>query len=65
MRREQLGITVERDLLRRLLNTARSFDLARGGLYDAPSGVVNIWCSPGDKPACWDRPIRSEGISAA
>jgi hypothetical protein len=57
MRRESLNITADRDLLRWLLAAGRAFDLDRGGLYDARSGVVNVWASPDDKPACWDRPI--------
>jgi hypothetical protein len=62
MRRELLNITADRDLLRQLLATGRAWDLERGGLYDARSGVVNIWCSPDDKPACWDRPISRGGL---
>jgi hypothetical protein len=31
-------------------------------LDDARSGVINIWCSPHDKPACWDRPISKGGL---
>src|SRR5947209_8574157 len=63
MRREKLNLTMDRDFLQRLLATGRAFDLERGGLYDARSGVVNIWCSPDDKPACWDAPIKRGGLS--
>jgi hypothetical protein len=63
MRRELLNITADRDLLRQLLATGRAWDLERGGLYDARSGVVNIWCSPDDKPACWDVKITPGGLS--
>jgi hypothetical protein len=63
MRRELLNITADRDLLRQLLAAGRAWDLERGGLYDARSGVVNIWCSPDDKPACWDVKITPGGLS--
>ena len=63
MRREILNLTVEREFLQRLLATGRAFDLERGGLYDARSGVVNLWCSPDDKPACWNRSISRGGLS--
>jgi hypothetical protein len=63
MRRESLSLTVEREFLQRLLATGRAFDLERGGLYDARSGVVNVWCSPDDKPTCWNRPISRGGLS--
>jgi hypothetical protein len=57
MRRETLNLAVDREFVQRLLTTGRAFDLERGGLYDARSGVINIWCSPDDKPACWNSPI--------
>jgi hypothetical protein len=62
MRKEMLDLVVEREFLQRLLATGRAFDLERNGLYDARSGVVNVWASPDDKPACWDRPIRRGGL---
>src|SRR5262245_32310263 len=62
MRREVLNVRADRDLLRQLLAAGRGWDLNSGGLYDARSGVVNIWCSPDDKPACWDRPISRGGL---
>src|SRR5262245_53382297 len=62
MRREVLNVRADRDLLGQLLAAGRAWDLERGGLYDARSGVVNIWCSPDDKPACWDRPISRGGL---
>lgn len=63
MRREALNVRADRNLLRQLLAAGHAWDLERGGLYDARSGVVNVWCSPTDKPACWDRPIRRGGLS--
>jgi hypothetical protein len=63
MRRKSLSITANRDFLRRLLATGRAFDLEQGGLYDARSGVVNVWASPDDKPACWDVRITPGGLS--
>jgi hypothetical protein len=62
MRREVLHVRAGRNLLRQLLATGQAWDLERGGLYDARSGVINIWCSPHDKPACWDRPISKDGL---
>ena len=49
MRREALHLAVDREFVQRLLATGRAFDLERGGLYDAPSGVVNVWA----KRRCW------------
>ncbi len=63
MRREILNVRADRNLLRQLLAAGRAWDLERGGLFDVRSGVVNIWCSPADKPACWDRPISRGGLS--
>lgn len=33
------------------------FDINKDGLYDARSGAVNFWCSPEDKPTCWNAEI--------
>ncbi len=63
MRRENLNVRADRSLLRQFLATGRAWDLERGGLYDARSGVVNIWCGPHDKPACWNQPISQGGLS--
>src|SRR5579884_3476858 len=62
MRREMLDVRADRNLFRQLLATGQAWDLERGGLYDARSGAINIWCSPHDKPACWDRPISKGGL---
>jgi hypothetical protein len=62
MRREILNVRADRNLLRQLLASGRAWDLEQGGLYDARSGVVNIWCSPTDKPACWNTPISRGGL---
>jgi hypothetical protein len=62
MRRATLGVTVDREFLRRLLATGRAFDLERGGIYDSRSGVVNVWASPDEKPACWNRTISQGGL---
>jgi hypothetical protein len=63
MRRESLNLAVDREFVQRLLATGRAFDLEKGGLYDARSGVVNVWASPDDKPTCWSQPIRRGGLS--
>ncbi|MBY0514008.1 MAG: hypothetical protein K2P78_08875 [Gemmataceae bacterium] len=57
MRKEPLNIETDRPTLRKLLDTARAFDLERDGLYDARFGLINVWCSPDDKPACWTAEI--------
>jgi hypothetical protein len=62
MRRETLNLAVDREFVQRLVATGRAFDLERGGLYDARSGIVNVWCSPDDKPVCWNRPISRGGL---
>ena len=49
MRREALHLAVDREFVQRLLATGRAFNLERGGLYDARSGVVNVWA----KRRCW------------
>jgi hypothetical protein len=63
MRKRTLNITADRDFLRRLLAAGHAFDLERGSLYDARSGVINVWCSPDDKPPCWDVKITPGGLS--
>jgi hypothetical protein len=45
MRREMLDLTVDSELIQRLLAIGRAFDLEQGGLYDARSGVVNVWAT--------------------
>jgi hypothetical protein len=49
MRREALHLAEDREFVQRLLATGRAFNLERGGLYDARSGVVNVWA----KRRCW------------
>jgi hypothetical protein len=63
MRKESLRITADKDFIRRLLKAGYSFDLEQDGHYDARSGCVNLWCSPDDKPACWDWEITRGGLS--
>jgi hypothetical protein len=58
-----LGIKGDRAFVRKLLAVGQEFDLNKGGHYDSRSGVVNLWCSPEDKPAGWDRPITKGGLS--
>jgi hypothetical protein len=57
MRKQPLHITADRDFIRRLLRAGSGFDLEQDGHYDACSGLINVWCSPDDRPACWDAPI--------
>ena len=49
MRREALRLAEDREFIQRLLATGCDFDLERGGLYDARSGVVNLRA----KRRCW------------
>lgn len=56
-RAKDLGIVVDRATVHKILSTGRAFDISSGGMYDARSGVVNFWCSPEDKPTCWDKEI--------
>jgi hypothetical protein len=46
---ESLNTAVNREFIQRLLATGCDFDLERGGLYDARSGVVNLRA----KRRCW------------
>jgi hypothetical protein len=62
MRKQPLHITADRDFIRRLLATVYAFDLERDGHYDACSGIINVWCSPDDRPACWDAPITPDAF---
>jgi hypothetical protein len=63
MRKEPLPITADRDFIRQLLRAGSGFDLEKDGHYDACCGLINIWCSPYDKPACWDAPITPGAFS--
>ncbi len=54
----KLKFSVTDSLRVRILDVARQFDINKGGHYDSSGGmVVNVWCSPDDKPVCWDVPI--------
>jgi len=37
-----------------MLDKAIELDINRGGLWDARSGAINLWCSPTDKPRGWE-----------
>lgn len=63
MRKESLNIEADRNSLRTLLATAAAFDLERDGLYDARFGLINVWCSPDDKPALWTTPINRAALT--
>jgi hypothetical protein len=64
-RKESLGVRGNRDLVQKLLAVAREFDVEKGGLFDAGSGAVQLWCSPEDKPAGWNAPITPGGFGHA
>lgn len=40
-------------LWRKLLKKARELDINDGGLWDARSAAICLWCSPEDKPESW------------
>lgn len=52
-----LNVAVDNATIFKILAVGREFDLEKNGLYDARMGCVNVWCSPEDKPNCWDSPI--------
>lgn len=64
-RRLTLNVALTRAEMRQLLHTGQQHDIEEGGLYDARSGCVNLWCIPEDKPACWDVEILAGGLSFA
>jgi len=37
-----------------LLDKALEYDINKGGFYDARIAVINLWCSPEDKPINWE-----------
>jgi hypothetical protein len=56
--RKNLGLVVDRPMVAKLVNSARAFDVERGGCYDACGAhQVQVWANPDDKPACWDAPF--------
>ena len=63
--RRALNLTLDRSGIRHLLAVAEQYDIDRGGLYDARSGCVNIWCSPEDKPACWNVEVTTGALNYA
>jgi hypothetical protein len=54
---------VSRSFVQRLLKTASEFDINKGGLFDARSVCANIWCSPDDKPSCWNIEVTKGGLN--
>lgn len=57
-RDRKTNLSVPDSLRDRILHVGSQFDINKGGHYDASGGmVVNVWCAPDDKPACWDAPI--------
>ncbi len=53
-KKKDLGIKVDRITINKILAVGHEFDLNKDGLFDARMGAVNIWCSPTDKPSCWN-----------
>src|ERR1051326_6955853 len=54
LQRRKLGVRLDKAQIQCVLQAGQRHDINHGGLYDARSGAVNIWCSPEDKPGCWD-----------
>lgn len=55
--KKQLNTTVDYDTIKKILAVGHEFDVNKNGLFDARSGCVNFWCSPEDKPDCWNEKI--------
>lgn len=55
--KKQLNIIVDQDTIRKILAVGHEFDVNKNGLFDARGGCVNFWCSPEDKPDCWNQEI--------
>ena len=62
-KRKNLGITVSRAIIEKILAVGHEFDVNKNGLYDARMGAVNVWCSPEDKPSCWDIEVTQGGLN--
>jgi hypothetical protein len=62
-RKQTLNIFIDRRIIRKILHVGSEFDLNKDGLYDARSGVVNIWCSDTDKPACWNNEVTQGALN--
>src|SRR5581483_3521744 len=60
--RTHLNLLVDKDTIYKMLAVGSEFDVNKNGLFDARSGCVNVWCSPDDKPDCWDIPITKGGL---
>jgi hypothetical protein len=60
--RRPLEVCLDRNAVRQLVHTAQQHDIETGGLYDARSGCINVWCSPEDKPNCWDIAVEAGGL---
>lgn len=59
-----LNIRVTRTYIMRLMEVGRQFDINKNGLYDASGGMaINIWCSPEDKPTCWNAKIDAGSLN--
>lgn len=56
-KRRHLNVLVNQTTLHKILEIGHEFDVNKNGHYDARLGCVNIWCSPDDKPTCWNNPI--------
>lgn len=52
-----LNLVVTNDTVCKMLAVGREFDLNKNGPFDSRMGCVNFWCSPNDRPSCWDAPI--------
>ena len=62
--RFETGVVLDRSMREKILRAAQIHDFEHGGIFDAGCAAVNLWCSPEDKPACWDVPVTAGGLPA-
>lgn len=48
-----LNVMIDLNTLKKIKSIGSTLDLNRNGLYDVRMGAINVWCSPDDKPQCW------------
>jgi hypothetical protein len=61
--RRHLAVRLDRAGMRQLLHLGQQNDIEAAGLYDARAGCVNVWCSPEDKPSCWNVAVEAGGLN--
>jgi hypothetical protein len=54
-----MGVTVGAEHLVAMRLVARSCGQSRDGPYEDRVDYINLWCTPYDKPRCWDLQFRT------